>query len=51
MIVETKTLLQMFEKFLQGEFKVEDCERVFLNTTGILEEQQLERSRFRTDAD
>lgn len=39
LIIETRTLLQLFEKFLQGEIATEDCERLFTSKTGLLEEK------------
>lgn len=41
LIVETKTLLQLFERFLQGNIGVEDCEKVFTTKTGLLLEEDI----------
>ena len=38
LIIETKTLLRLFEKFLQGIITTEDCERLFTTKAGLLEE-------------
>ena len=39
LIIETKTLLRLFETFLQGKLSVEDCEKLFISKTGLLEEK------------
>lgn len=36
LIVETKTLLKMFECFLSTELTVSDCEKIFTTKTGLL---------------
>ena len=38
LIVETKTLLKLYEKFVAGDIDVAGCERLFTEKTGLLEE-------------
>ena len=39
LIIETKTLLRIFEEFLQGRITMEYCERLLTTKTGLLEEK------------
>ena len=41
LIVETKTLLRIFEAFLQNKITVSDCEKLFIGKTGLLEEKDI----------
>ena len=41
LIIETKTLLHMFELFLQDKLTTEDCERIFITKTGLLLEEDI----------
>lgn len=36
LIVETNTLLKMFELFINGKVSSKQCEEIFINTTGLL---------------
>lgn len=38
LIVETKTLLKLYEKFVAGDIDVAGCERLFTEKTGLLKE-------------
>lgn len=42
LIVETITLLKMFEEFLKGNLTAKECEEVFANKTGILKIEDLQ---------
>ena len=39
LIIETKTLLHLYEEFLWGRISIEDCERLITIKTGLLEEK------------
>ena len=41
LIVETKTLLKLYEMFLQKQISSKDCERLFIQKTGLLTESDL----------
>lgn len=41
LIVETKTLLRIYEAFIQNKLTVRDCEELFLSKTGLLEEKDI----------
>ena len=41
LIVETKTLLKIYELFLSGKIRVFDCERLFMEKTGLLLDDDL----------
>ena len=38
LIIETATLLRLYEKFVSGDVSVETCERLFTEKTGLLKE-------------
>ena len=39
LIIETKTLLKLFEAYLQGKITIEDCEKLFISKIGLFEEK------------
>lgn len=39
LIIETKTLLRLFEEYLRGKIAVKDCENLFTTRIGLLEEK------------
>ncbi len=39
LIIETRTLLRLFEEYLRERITMEDCERLFTTKTGLLEEK------------
>ncbi|MBO7554518.1 MAG: hypothetical protein J6T41_00900, partial [Neisseriaceae bacterium] len=41
LIIETKTLLKLYEKFVAGEIKAEDCEKLFTEKYGLLQDDDL----------
>ncbi len=41
LIIETKTLLRLYEKFVAGEISVEDCEKLFTEKQGLLKDNDL----------
>ena len=41
LIIETSTLLRMYEKFMNGELTIEDCEHLILHNVGLLREEDL----------
>lgn len=41
LIIETKTLLKLYEKFVTGEISVEDCEKLFTEKQGLLKDDDL----------
>ncbi|MBR7002348.1 MAG: hypothetical protein IKI11_06805 [Neisseriaceae bacterium] len=41
LIIETKTLLKLYEKFVAGKISVEDCEKLFTEKQGLLKDDDL----------
>ena len=43
LIIETKTLLRLFEEFLQERITIEECEQLFTTKIGLLEEKDFKQ--------